>query len=264
VPDGGLPGRVTPLVLTPGDPYERALAADLVLADEALSDLARRLDAPGRALDAVRAAALSDLPQSRAALTPAATTDAATPAAPASEGALAYLLARAGNGDAVADRFTEVRTLRGDGGSWGVVATLVDTPVSAVAALLDDLLAGPDEALLAAEEIDVAALLGAGAAPAPAGQEAPTPPTGADDPPVAPGPGPGDPGDGPAGPGDDPTLLEPIDAVVDTVLGLLPTSDDDTTGTTVPSLPGPRRRRPRRAPAAGCSASCRRCSPATG
>lgn len=242
VPDGGLPGRVTPLVLTPGDAYERALAADLVLADEALTDLAARLDAPGGAQAAVRSAALRDLPSQTAVLTPAVA-EGPAPAAPASEAGLAYLLARAGDGD-LADRFGEVRTLRADGGSWGVVATLVDTRVSAVAALLDALLAGPEEAVLAADEVDLADLLdlpGApgGAPPAPAPSAAPgAGPGGSPS-----GPAPDDDGPaGPSGPGDDPSpvppVLEPIDAVVDTVLDLLPTSDDDLTTTRVPPLPG--------------------------
>jgi hypothetical protein len=226
VPAGGLPGRITPLVLTPGDRYERALAAPLVRADEALTDVARRLDAGGRPDVLVRTAFDGDLP------------DPALPAtAPSSERTLAYLLARAAGGGELPARFAWVRALRTDGGSWGVVADLVGAEVSEVAALLDELLAPDSEAVLAAEGVDVAALLGlpgsgpagpgppgspvspAGSAPAPgpaasSGAAAPAPRS--DRPPAqAPAPAPA-PAPVPA------PVSEPLDAVVDAVRGLQP------------------------------------------
>jgi hypothetical protein len=220
VPEGSLPGRVTPLVLTPDDPYERALAPVLVAGDEALTDVAERLDAEGAPAVAVRAAADADVPL--------AAVPAAVPAgAPGSERALAYLLARAAGGAAgegLADRYAEVRALRGDGGSWGVVASLVQAEVTAVAALLDELLA-PGAALQAAQPLDVPTLLdlvGGGPAPAPAPAPTATAPTPA--PPAAPGPPPAAPSTPPSPAPPSAPVPEPppvVGEVVDTVLGLL-------------------------------------------
>lgn len=227
VPAGGLPGRVTPLVLTPGDDYERALASELVAADEALTDVAARLDGDGRPAVLVRTAADTDLPGTAAAL----------PAdAPTSERTLAYLLARAAADD-VAAGFREVRGLRAEGGSWGVVADLVDAEVSEVAALLDALL-GTTAVTLAAEQVDVPALLGVGApTAAPSGAPDPADPVVAAPAPTSP---PQQPGDEPpaSGPPPAPTPTGVLDAVVDTVLDLLPLETGRTvTTTTVPALP---------------------------
>jgi hypothetical protein len=248
VADGGLPGRATPLVLTPGDRYERALAADLVLADEALGEVARRLDAGGRADGLVLASFTAQLAEEPG--------PPLAPGAPGSERTLAYLLAQASPGDdvgdepadALPDRFARVRQLRADGGSWGVVADLVAAEVPAVAALLDELLAPDAAETLAGEaggDVDISRLLGL-----PGSDAAPAPP------PAAPGPAPAPPGGAPAPPpaappppGEDPApapapvpVPEPIDTVVDTVLGLLPSApgDDalDPADVTVPSLPG--------------------------
>ena len=228
VPRGGLPGRATPLVLTPGDAYERALAPDLVLADEALRDVARSLDGGGRPAVLVRTAAATDVPA--AAPVPAG--------APASEAGLAYLLARAADGG-LADRFAEVRALRADGGSWGVVAELVGAQVAEVAALLDALLAEPGDPVLA----DGPALPGSPLAPgAPAG---PGPGGGTtsgsdgDGGPSAPGTPPGS-GGGDQPPSGPPPTSDPdvVRAVVDTVLGLLPTTTTaETVQPTVPPVP---------------------------
>lgn len=225
VPAGGLPGRVTPLVLTPGDAYERALAPDLVSADAALAAVAARLDGDGRPAVLVRTAADADLAGRQTAL---------PPGAPSSERTLAYLLARAA-GDL--GRYGEVRALREDGGSWGVVADLVGARVGDVAGLLDALLA-PPAVVLAGEPVDVAALLGAGVPPA-APTTAPAPggdPVAAAPPPAPPAapqespppqPEPEDPGGGPG---------DVVGEVVATVLGLLP--DQPANSTTVPALPG--------------------------
>lgn len=232
VPDGGLPGAPTPLVLTPGDRYERALAADLVMADEALTVLGSRLDA-GRPAQVVAAALTDDLAEPPA-LTPAG-----------SERALAYLLARALDGDVAAD-YAEVAALRADGGSWGVVAAIVGAEVDRVAALLDELLA-PAEAVLAGDEVDLDQLVGAitGAPTSPQEPSAPSSPS-SEEPPGSgqtpqPGPGPSDDPEGPDDPEEPPSLIEPVDAVVDTVLGLLPDaplSEPAPTSPTVPPLPG--------------------------
>jgi hypothetical protein len=266
VPTGGLPGRVTPLALTPGDAYERRLAEDLVQTDEALSALARQLDEQDRPDALVRAAVAADVPS-----------PAPLPAgAPPSEQTLAYLLARAAAGDttggtAVADRFAAVRDLRDDGGSWGVVASLVDADVDEVAGLLDGLLG--TEAVLAAEglPVDVLDLLSGGAtatavpepaapgapasapgsAPAPGPRQAPAPapapaPPAAGPPAPAP-PAPGVPAPGvpvPGAPAPPPTAPLPapdpgaVDTVLDTVLGLLPPASTDSSelGPAVPGL----------------------------
>lgn len=213
VPEGALPGRVTPLVLTPGDPYERALAPLLVAADEALADIAARLDTGGQAAAVVRSAADADVPL------------AAVPqGAPVSERTLAYLLARAAEGPAPLDaRYAAVRALRGDGGSWGVVADLVQAEVSQVAALLDELLAPAPELLVGdqPELPPVVDLLLPTSAPPPGTAPAPAPPTGPRPPPPGPRrPEPSPPPDEDPGPVPDPVPL--VEEVVETVLGLLP------------------------------------------
>jgi hypothetical protein len=231
VPEGGLPGRVTPLVLTPGDAYERALAPMLVAADEALGDIAGRLDTGGEPAAVVRTAADSDVPLG------------AVPAgAPESERTLAYLLARAAEGpESLGARYATVRTLRGDGGSWGVVADLVQADVPQVAALLDTLLA-PGQELLVADELDVPTLLGlvgvAPAAPGAAGGQPVAAPPGSSAPPPA---GPGEPAPPPSDeppppPADVPGLVQ---TVVDTVIGLLPALPTTTSPSTDDTAPAP-------------------------
>jgi hypothetical protein len=147
VPVGGLPAGVAPLALT-GDAYERRLAAALVADDRALGDVGRALDSAGEQGPAVLAALRTALP-AVAAADPAVLPAAQSPgrqapfAAPPSEAGLAFLLAAARDGEQarLADRYTQVRALRADGGSWGVVARLVQTSVPAVGGLLDSLLA---------------------------------------------------------------------------------------------------------------------------
>lgn len=131
VPTGGLPGVPTPFVLTPGDAYERQLAGDLVSADAELTALASRLDSDGPVGQVV----LSSL---RAEVGPEPTLPAG---APESERALGYLIAAATPGSApLAERYDQVRRLRTDGGSWGIVAAIVSAPVERVGAALSALL----------------------------------------------------------------------------------------------------------------------------
>jgi hypothetical protein len=225
--DGSLPGPVTPLALTAGDAYERALAPDLVAADEALTVVAGRLDAGGRTGTVVAAAFRTDVTAA-----PVLAADA-----PASESALPYLLARAAGGGGLDGRFLRAQSLRAAGGSWGVVADLLTARVNAVAALLDQLLA-PAGGAVAAPPVDVATALGlpsgaaaaaggaapvsAGSAAVPAGSSAPAPGAGSTPPSrggsgSAPGPAPA-PSPAPA----PLPLPAPLDAVVATVVGLLP------------------------------------------
>ena len=129
VPAGGLPGRVTPLVLTPGDTWERSYALSLVTADADLVALAEGLDRN----PASGAAVLRALPASYAGVAPVTSPE------PRSESALAYVLARATRA-ASPSLYGRIRGLRADGGSWGVVAALVEADVAAVSAALDAVL----------------------------------------------------------------------------------------------------------------------------
>src|SRR4051812_3799210 len=120
VPDGGRPGRETPLALT-RDRWERRYALDLVTADTDLGALAEGLDRDAASSSAVLA------------VLPASYADAAGTSP--SESALAYVVAKAGG-----KKPDAVRALRADGGSWGVVAALVGADVSEVSAALDAIL----------------------------------------------------------------------------------------------------------------------------
>lgn len=210
VPDGGVPGRVTPLALT-RDSWERRYALDLVTADIDLGALA-----DGLARDtASRRAVLQVLPVSLGGGT------ASVPSA--SETALAYVVAQAA-GRRTGDVFAEVRRWRAEGGSWGVVAALVGADVAAVSAALDGLLspAGP-------------AVVALGPAAAANGGPAPTASAG-------PGPAPG-PRAGPSRrpeprPTGSPTprpSADPVRDLITTVTGLLPTPPP--TPPAVPSTP---------------------------
>lgn len=145
VPDGGVPGRKTPLALT-RDRWERRYALDLVTADTDLTALAEGLDRNPSSSSAV----LSTLPASYAGSAAGVTV---------SETALAYVVATAAK--VSPDR---VRGWRADGGSWGVVAALADADVTAVSAALDSILnrggdqtavvaAGPDPGTIGPGEI---------------------------------------------------------------------------------------------------------------
>lgn len=128
----GLPGPATVLALT-GDVWEERLARDLVEADRDLVRLASGLTGePGRAVLTVAPAALRT----------------ATPqlAGDVGEAALSVAVAQAGRaGDSAAARLADVRAARGEGGSWGVVAALVEARVSAVSSVIDAWLQDPDE-----------------------------------------------------------------------------------------------------------------------
>ena len=222
VPRGGLPGPQTPFVLSPDDEYEQRLASDLVAADMALNALASRLDAEGRVGQVV----LSSL---REQVGPAARRAGAS----GSEQALGYLIALGAPDDATIDaRYERVRSLRADGGSWGVVAAIVDAEVGRVAAALNALLDPGTVPVVAGGTLDVAAALGLGpsgtsGAPGPGGDG-----SGSD------GPGSGTDGDGDGGdrdgggndggggggtgpsptPSPTPGPTEPVEEVVDTVV----------------------------------------------
>jgi hypothetical protein len=199
VPDGGLPGRVTPLALT-RDGWERRYALDLVTADTDLTALADGLDTDAASGDAV----LRALPASYAA-SPA-------PGEPRSETALAFVVAKASKNK---DGYATVRGLRRDGGSWGVVAALVGANIATVSAALDAILTPSPSALA----------LGGGPPGTTTGNTSTG--TGASAGPVAtPSPGGSPGGRGPRGrpsPRPSPSPSDPVQDVVNTVTGLLPT-----------------------------------------
>jgi hypothetical protein len=187
VPDGGRPGRPTPLALT-RDRWERRYALDLVTADTDLSALADGLDRDPTSSSAV----LSALPASYAGSAAGAVSDTA----------LAYLVAKASGRQP-----DTVRGWRTDGGSWGVVAALADADVSAVSAALDGIL-NPDDnpGLAIGPNVPVTSVDPDGgnvAQPTPSGGGRPT---------AKPSPKPS-----PSGSPD------PVQDVVTTVTGLLPT-----------------------------------------
>jgi hypothetical protein len=147
VANGGLPGNTTPLLLT-GDDYELALARDLVLADRMLNDIGRRLVGTGIEGGVVLAALRTAVPD----------IGVVAANAPDTERALGYLVATSAEaaGRSQAERFDRVRELRSAGGSWGVVAALVDSTVDGVGARLAQLLA-PSALVLAVQQEPVPA-----------------------------------------------------------------------------------------------------------
>lgn len=209
VATGGLPGSITPFVLTPGDSYERLLAADLVGADEDLNALGSRLDAGGEAGRVVLAAVQEEL------------TAGTGPEAP-----LTYLVARAARkgGPSVPDRFSTVASLRSEGGSWGVVAAIVSAPVGGVSSALDVLLDPGSEPVLAGgpPEIDLGEALDLNGGGEGAGTGEGDGDGGAEEPGAAPSPAPRPTGGGGApspAPSPTPGLLDPVTTVVDDVVG---------------------------------------------
>jgi hypothetical protein len=198
VPDGGLPGRVTPLVLAK-DAWDNRYAKNLVDVDDDLLKLAAGLD-------------LNE-PTTSAVLHVVATSYAdAAPPDPGQRGselALSYLLAKATHRGP--DAYPTVREYRADGGSWGVVAALVGADVGKVSLALDSTLGpGAQPAAFAGgapANVGPGAVLGGGPATGPA--------TGSD------------PGSGstPAGPSGQPAPApssDPVNDIVTTVTGLLP------------------------------------------
>ena len=129
VPYGGFAGDPRPLTLT-DDAWEQQLAAELVNADRDLNALARGLR--GTAGVTVLEAAPVALRR-----VPATTRDRG-------ERALSVAVAQASRrSGGLADTLGFVQTSRDEGGSWGVVAALVQARVTAVSALLDTVLAPP-------------------------------------------------------------------------------------------------------------------------
>lgn len=139
-----LPSRPTALVLTAGDPAERRVAPDLVADNEALQRTAAALDAGSEGRTIISVATRSGwVAQSSYAPAAGATPAAAVPAT--SEVALPVAIARAAFGTdnrAVAAGVRQARALRGENGSWGVVARIVGTDSAAVSGVIDALL-GP-------------------------------------------------------------------------------------------------------------------------
>jgi len=125
-----LPGAPTVLALT-DDAWEQRLAAELVNADKDLTSLARGLAGPS-GVTVLRAA-------------PVRYEQVSTAAGDVGERALSVAVAQASRRDAtLADTLSFVTTARGEGGSWGAVAALVNARVTAVSALLDALFAPAD------------------------------------------------------------------------------------------------------------------------
>lgn len=156
----GLPGPATALSLT-GDAWEEKLAADLVAADRDLVRLAAGLaGGQGRTVLTLAPAALRTVVAATGPVFPAAV----------GENALAVAVAQAGSSDGSAvDRLDRVRDARAEGGSWGVVAALVEARVSSVSGVLDGWLTVPGESVPvgAVTEPDLAGFFGGTPRPTP-------------------------------------------------------------------------------------------------
>ena len=239
IASGALPGPVTALALT-GDRWERALMGDLTSEDADLTNLAAGLDGPGPAGATVWSAVWAALP---AGLRSGETLPLG---APRSEHTLAYVMAVAARSGSLSDRFARVRALRTSGGSWAVVARLVDAPVVAIEGVLGGLLDPTSAAGISlASHPEGGALLGFAApvggsstsGPASGGGQpggTPTADGGSATPSAAPLPG------LPPVPIPMPTATPstPAQQVVDTVVALLPTpTPSATTPATVPTAP---------------------------
>lgn len=128
-PYSGLPGKATPLALT-DDAWEQHLAAELVNADRDLNALARGL------AGADGATVLQAAPVALRRVAPTSTDRG--------EQALSVAVAQASRRSAPLQvTLSFVQSARDQGGSWGVVAALVEARVTAVSALLDTVLAPP-------------------------------------------------------------------------------------------------------------------------
>lgn len=202
VPGASLPSMPAPMALR-DDALDTAAAPALVSADVTLDRRATAMDRAGGA--AVAAALIRTLP-------------AAPTATAVSERVLPVAIARADDSAPLTDAYARTTALRAGGGSWGVVAALVDAKIAAVQQQLDALLAGRTLALeLPAGSggdggAAVTALLAA-AAPAPA-SAAPEP--GVPSPMVSP--------EGGVIPTPSPTPPSPplVQSLVNTITGLLP------------------------------------------
>jgi len=179
-----LPDRPTPLRLT-GDDWESLVIPAVTAADAELSQIARGIDRDVRLTDssrvqvlpAVYRGALTELPSG------AARSEALLPVA---------------IGLAVdSTRVPRARQLRGEGGSWGVVAALVGARTASVSARLAQLLAEPGEQAALAPVAEAPASSGVGGPdPQPAGSPSPSPrpngprPSGSQAPSASPSPSP--------------------------------------------------------------------------
>ncbi len=200
VASGGLPGRVTALALT-RDGWERRFAQDLVTDDIDLNRLAAGLDGDASTRGAVV------VPVSYVAALP-------VPAgATAGEQVLSFVLAQASRTSGLRG-YAQVRSLRDEGGSWGVVAALVGADPGAVSAALDGQLGAvqPTPALGplgTGGQPDVAALPAPSPGAPPGGPSTPRPTRTAT--PATPSPGPLQP------------VTDPLRAIVGAVVSALPT-----------------------------------------
>lgn len=213
---GALPGVATPFALSPGDAYERDLASELVSADEDLTALASRLDMDGGAGRVVMTALRAAVP----------TGPVLAAGAPGSEGTLGYLIAAAAPGSApVGERYAAVRGLRELGGSWGVVAAIVEAEVERVGAALGALLAPDTVPVLAGGELDLSAVLdpssGESAPDVPGGPDAPNAPDAAPRPSSGSGGGARPTSSPTPAPGPEEPVVDVVEEVVDTVLDLV-------------------------------------------
>lgn len=126
VPGSALPNASDPLRLH-DDVLDTAAAPDLVAVDRALAVRAGGLDGPGGQVVAV------SLPAVFHRLLPASSgpvPDAST--GPLSEWVLPVGIASAARRGAPVGTYRDVRALRADGGSWGVLAALVGAPLDSV------------------------------------------------------------------------------------------------------------------------------------
>ena len=208
---GALPGPVTPLALI-GDRWERALASDLIGEDSDLTSLATGLDGPGGAARSV----LGVLPASLRTASPA------QPGAPRSEETLAYALAAAERSGPILERYATVRTLRDQGGSWGVVARIVEADVSSVERVLERVLDPTGAAAAALANNPAGSGQQPGGAPAGGPQGGPSGPGGGTQGGATPG-ATQPPGSRPSA-GPTPTPTGPVPGLIDTVAGALPTA----------------------------------------
>ncbi len=198
VPAGALPGRVTPLALVDGDPWERASLRSLVDADLDLRALAVDLAIEGPASRALPAA-LTDQDLSSAAL-----------------GELSLAVALAHRGDRVRPQVLEdVVEGRRLGGSWGVVARLAGATVQDASDYLAGLTPAQREQALADVVVPSGGLLPFVAPAVPRPSTAPAAPTASRAPSAAPTQAP----DAAPSPGGSPG---PVRELLQTVLDLLP------------------------------------------
>ncbi len=218
VAQGSAPGAAAPLHLRDGDPWERSVLPAVVANDLDLQGLVRDFARPGSPVAAT-------LP---AAERPVDSRDADVVTA---ERTLAYALA-SGRTDAT---YREALALRQAGGSWGVVAALVEAESSNVARYVNAL-SGPDTStVLADPALDAAAVLpGLDAPGVPPGPSA-APPAARPTPTTGPGPRPR-PTPAPSAPPAVVPVPEPVATLLAPVLDLLPVE--------VPLLPRPSTPRP--------------------